>query len=112
MCKKKVFSFLFLPLGIYDLTASFLDESTIVVRWRSTLKNVSGYNVVILNESGELRRLATDNTSFVTIGSLDQCRNYTVNVAANSSSGIGNYSSMEYLTQCGRSITTVYNSSL
>ncbi|XP_015769794.1 PREDICTED: kin of IRRE-like protein 3 [Acropora digitifera] len=86
--------------GIFDLTASFLNESTMVVRWRSTLKNVSGYNVVILNESGELRRLATDNTPFVTMGYLDQCRNYTVNVAANSSSGIGNYSSMEYLTQC------------
>lgn len=93
--------------GIFDLTASFLDESTIVVRWRSTLKNVSGYNVVILNESGELRRLATDNTSFVTIGSLDQCRNYTVNVAANSSSGIGNYSSMQYLTRC--TVPSIHN---
>lgn len=93
--------------GIFDLTASFLDESTIVVRWRSTLKNVSGYNVVILNESGEFRRLATDNTSFVTIGSLDQCRNYTVNVAANSSSGIGNYSSMQYLTRC--TVPSIHN---
>ena len=79
-----------------------------VVRWRSTLKNVSGYNVVILNESGELRRQATGNTSFVKIGYLDQCRNYTVKVAANSSLGIGNYSSMQYLTRCGKSITTFY----
>ena len=89
-----------------------MNESTIVVRWRSTLKNVSGYNVVILNESGELTRLATGNTtSFVKIGSLEQCRNYTVKVAANSSLGIGNYSSMQYLTRCGKSITTFYNSS-
>ena len=110
MCKKKVFSFLFLPLGIFDLTASFLNESTMVVRWRSTLKNVSGYNVVILNESGELRRQATGNTSFVKIGSLEQCRNYTVKVAANSSLGIGNYSSLQYLTRCGKSITAFYSS--
>lgn len=93
--------------GIFDLTASFLNESTMVVRWRSTLKSVSGYNVVILNESGELRRQATGNTSFVKIGSLDQCRNYTVKVAANSSLGIGNYSSMQYLTRCA--IPSIHN---
>lgn len=93
--------------GIFDLTASFLDESTIEVRWRSTLKNVSGYIVVIFNESGELRRQATSNTSFVKIGSLEQCRNYTVKVAANSSLGIGNYSSLQYLTRCA--VASIHN---
>ena len=107
-----MFSFLFRPSGISGLAASFLNESTLVVSWVSTLKNVTGYYVVILNETGELRRLATGNsTSSVKIASLEQCRNYTVKVAANSSLGIGNYTSMQYLTQCGKSITTFDNSS-
>ena len=107
-----MFSFLSLPSGIFDLAASFLNESTIVVSWNSTLKNVNGYDIVILNETGELRRLATGNTtSSVKIASLEQCRNYTVKVAAISSLGIGSYSSMQYLTRCGKSITTFDNSS-
>ena len=107
-----MFSFLFRRSGISDLAASFLSESTIAVCNVSTLKNVTGCDIVILNETGELRRLATGNsTSSVKIAALEQCRNYTVTVAANSSLAIGNYSSKQYLTQCGKSITTFDNSS-
>ncbi|XP_068737530.1 angiopoietin-1 receptor-like isoform X2 [Montipora capricornis] len=88
--------------GIFNLSASFLNGNTILVSWDSTLENIIGYDVIILNDTDEVRRVGTGNTSSsVEIKSLDQCRNYTVKVAANSSVGaVTNYKSVEVVTRC------------
>ncbi|XP_068735074.1 uncharacterized protein [Montipora capricornis] len=88
--------------GIFNLSASFLNGNTILVSWDSTFENVIGYDVIILNDTDEVRRVGTGNTSSsVEIKSLDQCRNYTVKVAANSSVGaVTNYRSVEFVTRC------------
>ncbi|XP_068706025.1 uncharacterized protein [Montipora foliosa] len=88
--------------GIFNLSASFLNGNTILVSWDSTFENIIGYDVIILNDTDEVRRVGTGNTSSsVEIKSLDQCRNYTVKVAANSSVGaVTNYRSVEFVTRC------------
>lgn len=86
--------------GIFNLRASFLNGNTILVSWDSTLENINRYDVIILKDTDEVRRVGTGNTSSsVEIKSLDQCRNYTVKVAANSSVGAVT-TSVEVVTRC------------
>ena len=96
------FNFRCFPAGIFNLRASFLNGNTILVSWDSTLENINRYDVIILKDTDEVRRVGTGNTSSsVEIKSLDQCRNYTVKVAANSSVGAVT-TSVEVVTRCGK----------
>ena len=93
------------PLAIAGLSANFLNHSTLHISWNlaSPPESVTGYDVIIRKENTEVSRVGADNvTSSVEVPSLNQCSNYTVKVAANSSAGPGNYSTLELLTRCGR----------
>lgn len=93
------------PLAIAGLSANFLNHSTLHISWNvaSPPESVTGYDVIILKENTKVSRVGADNvTSSVEVPSLNQCSNYTVKVAANSSAGPGNYSTLELLTRCGR----------
>ena len=92
--------------AITGLTAGFVNASTLNVSWDavSPSEKVSGYDVIVLEGTTALRRIGVDNiTSSIETSSLDQCRNYTVKVAANSTVGSGNYSTLDLVTKCGKS---------
>ena len=98
--------FSFSSLAITGLSAGFVNASTLSVSWdaASPSEKVSGYDVIIMKEAAVLRRIGVDNiTSSINTSSLDQCRNYTVKVAANSTVGPGNYSTLDLVTKCGKS---------
>ena len=102
LCTLLSYSF---PLVITGVTVKFLNSSTLKVSWDAALpgENVQGYDVIILEDANELRRVGAANvTSSVEIPSLDECSNYTVKVAVNSSVGPGNYSRVGYVTTCGK----------
>ena len=84
-----------------------MNASTLNISWdkASPDQNVTGYDVIILKENKSVSQVAVDNsTSSIVVLSLDQCDNYTVKVAANSSVGPGNYSTFEFVTRCGESL--------
>ena len=95
-----------LPPVVRGLTADFVNASTLRISWdaASPDQNVTGYDVIVLKGNTSVSQVAVDNsTSSVVIPSLDQCDNYTVKVAANSSAGPGNYSTFPFVTRCGES---------
>lgn len=88
---------------VTGLTAEFLNSSTLKVSWGAIFpsEDVQGYDVIILEDAKEQRRVGAANvSSSVEIPSLDECSNYTVKVAVNSSVGPGNYSRVGYVTSC------------
>ena len=88
-----------------------MNASTLNISWdkASPDQNVTGYDVVVLKENTSVSRVAVDNsTSSIVVFSLDQCNNYTVKVAANSSVGPGNYSTREFVTHCGESLVVLH----
>ncbi|XP_020615291.1 angiopoietin-1 receptor-like isoform X2 [Orbicella faveolata] len=88
---------------VRGLTADFVNASTLRISWdeASPDQNVTGYDVIVLKDNTSVSRVAVDNsTSSIVVLSLDQCNNYTVEVAANSSVGPGNYSTFEFVTRC------------
>lgn len=102
LCTVHSYSF---PLVVTGLTAEFLNSSTLKVSWDAALsgEDVQGYDVIILEDAKEQRRVGAANvSSSVEIPSLDECSNYTVKVAVNSSVGPGNYSRVGYVTSCGK----------
>lgn len=100
------------PTVIRGLSAGFLNASSLRVAWEasSPSENVTGYDVIVLKESSRVSHLTVSNgTLSVTVPSLDQCSNYTVKVAANSTAGLGNYSTFEFISRCGKDIWVPYN---
>ena len=96
---------------IRGLTADFVNASTLNISWdkASPDQNVTGYDVIVLKENNSVSQVAVDNsTSSIVVLSLDQCDNYTVKVAANSSVGPGNYSTFEFVTRCGESLVVLH----
>ena len=96
-------------LDILGLSAKFDNASTLGISWYPVppQNNVHGYDVMILKDNMEVRRvgvdyLADDLKPSVKVPSLNQCFNYTVKVAVNYTAGPGNYSSIEVLTRCGK----------
>lgn len=90
-------------LVISGLSANFLNASTLRINWNAASpgESVHGYDVKILKDNMEERRIETDNvTSLVKVPSLDYCNNYTVKVAANLTAGPGNYTTLEVVTHC------------
>ena len=88
-----------------------MNASTLRISWdaASPDQNVTGYDVIVLKGNTSVSQVAVDNsTSSVVIPSLDQCDNYTVKVAANSSAGPGNYSTFPFVTRCGESLVLVH----
>lgn len=88
---------------IGGLTAVFVNATTLNISWDavSADQNVTGYDITIFKGNTSVSKVAAGNsTSSVVIFSLDQCDNYTVKVAANSSVGPGNYSIFEFVTRC------------
>ena len=72
-------------------------------------QNVTGYDITVFKGNTSVRKVAADNsTSSVVVHSLDQCDNYAVKVAANSSAGPGNYSTFEFVTRCGESLVVLH----
>ena len=107
-------SFSFSSPAITGLTAVFVNASTLTVSWDAATpsEKVTGYDVIILKDATELRRVGVDNiTSSIETSSLDQCHNYTVKVASNSSVGPGNYSTLDLVTKCGKSLGMALTSS-
>lgn len=101
-----IFAF-FLHSVVRGLTADFVNATTLRISWdaASPDQNVTGYDVIVLKENASVSQVAVDNsTSSVVVLSLDQCDNYTVKVAANSSFGLGNYSTFVFVTRCGGSL--------
>lgn len=99
-----------LPPVIGGLTADFVNATTLNVSWDavSADQNVTGYDITIFKGNTSVSKVAAGNsTSSVVISSLDQCDNYTVKVAANSSFGPGNYSIFEFVTRCGESLVVL-----
>ena len=93
-----------LTAEIIGLSAHFLNATILQVTWNPILPNqtVTGYDAIIVQGDADVRRLSVDNdTTSIEFPNLNQCSNYTVRVAANTSVGIGNYSSFEFLTACG-----------
>ena len=93
------------------LTADFVNVSTLRISWdaASDGQNVTGYDITVLKGNMSVSQVAADNsTSSVVVHSLDQCDNYTVKVAANSSVGPGNYSTFEFVTRCGESLVVLH----
>jgi len=96
---------------VRGLTADFVNASTLRISWdeASPDQNVTGYDVIVLKDNTSVSRVAVDNsTSSIVVLSLDQCNNYTVEVAANSSVGPGNYSTFEFVTRCGESLVVLH----
>jgi len=88
---------------VRGLTADFVNASTLRISWdeASPDQNVTGYDVIVLKDNTSVSRVAVDNsTSSIVVLSLDQCDNYTVKVASNSSLGPGNYSTFKFVTRC------------
>ncbi|KAL9961359.1 hypothetical protein ACROYT_G030281 [Oculina patagonica] len=88
---------------IRGLSADFVNAISLRVTWdaASPEENVTGYDVIISKENAQVSRVRAGNdTSSVTVPSLDQCSNYTVKVAANSTAGPGNYTTFEFVTRC------------
>lgn len=101
-----IFAF-FLHSVVRGLTADFVNASSLRISWdaASPDQNVTGYDVIVLKENASVSQVAVNNsTSSVVVLSLDQCDNYTVKVAANSSFGLGNYSTFVFVTRCGGSL--------
>lgn len=101
-----IFAF-FLPSVVRGLTADFVNASTLRISWdaASLDQNVTGYDVIVFKENASVSQVAVDNSnSSVVVLSLDQCDNYIVKVAANSSFGLGNYSTFVFVTRCGGSL--------
>ena len=93
------------PPVIRGLSADFWNSSSLRVSWdaSSPEENVTGYDIIVFKENAAVSRVRAGNgTSSVTIPFLDQCNNYTVKVAANSSVGLGNYTSVAFFTRCGK----------
>lgn len=87
------------------MSAVFLNASTLKVSWNaaSPHQDLIGYDVIILKNNTEVSRAGVDNVTLsVEISSLDQCSNYTVRVTTNSSVGLRNYSTFEFVTLCGK----------
>ena len=96
-----------LPPVVRGLTVDFMNASTLRIGWdaASADQNVTGYDITVFKGNTPVREVAADNsTSSVLVHSLDQCDNYTVKMAANSSVGPGNYSTFEFVTRCGESL--------
>ena len=96
-----------LPAVVRGLTADFVNASTLRISWdaASPDQNVTGYDVIVVKENTSESQVAVGNsTSSVVVLSLDQCDNYTVRVASNSSFGLGNYSTFVFVTRCGGSL--------
>ena len=96
-----------LPPVVRGLTADFVNASTLRISWdlASADQNVTGYDITVFKGNTSERKVAADNsTSSVLVHSLDQCDNYTVKMAANSSVGPGNYSTFKFVTRCGESL--------
>jgi len=92
-------------LDIFGLSAKFDNASTLGISWDLVppQNNSHGYDVMILKDNMEVRRVGVDDlTQSVKVPSLNQCFNYTVKVAVNFTAGPGNYSSVEVLTRCGK----------
>ena len=92
-------------LEIFGLSAEFENASTLGISWDPVppQNNVHGYDVMILKDNMEVRRVGVDDLEqSVKVPSLNQCFNYTVKVAVNYTAGPGNYSSIEVLTRCGK----------
>ena len=92
-------------LDIIGLSAEFENASTLVISWDPVppQNNIHGYDVMILKDNMDERRVGLDNVTLsVKVPSLNQCFNYTVKVAVNFTAGPGNYSSVEVLTRCGK----------
>ena len=92
-------------LEIFGLSAEFENASTLGISWYPVppQNNVHGYDVMILKDNMEVRRVGVDDLEqSVKVPSLNQCFNYTVKVAVNYTAGPGNYSSIEVLTRCGK----------
>ena len=101
-----------LPPVVRGLTADFVNASTLRISWDAASQNVTGYDITVFKGNTSVRKVAADNsTSSVVVHSLDQCDNYTVKVAANSSVGPGNDSFFEFVTRCGESLV-VFNTFL
>lgn len=95
---------------VRGLTADFVNASTLRIRWydASPDQNITGYDVIVLKENKSVSRVAVDNsTSSIVVLSLDQCDNYTVKVALNTSLGPGNYSTFKFVTRCGESLVVL-----
>ena len=103
--------FFSLPPVVRGLTADFVNATTLRISWDAAIpdQNVTGYDVIVFKENTSVSQVAVDNSTFsVVVLSLDQCDNYTVKVAANSSVGIGNYSTFQFVTRCGESLVLLY----
>ena len=92
-------------LDIFGLLAAFENSSTLWISWYPVRpqNNIHGYDVMILKDNMEVRRVGVDDLmQSVKVPSLHQCFNYTVKVAVNFTAGPGNYSSIEVFTRCGK----------
>lgn len=90
-------------LDIFGLSAKFENASTLGISWDPVPPQIHGYDVMILKDNMEVRRVGVDDrTQSLKVPSLNQCFNYTVKVAVNFTAGTGNYSSIEVLTRCGK----------
>ena len=103
----RCFNFFSLPPAVRGLTADFVNASSLRVSWdaASPDENVTGYNVIVFKENVSVSQVSADNSSSsVIVPFLDQCDNYTVKVAANSSVGPGNSTTFEFVSRCGESL--------
>lgn len=107
LCSLSFDSLMINAQDITGLSAKFDNASTLGISWYPVppQNNVHGYDVMILKDNMEVRRvgvdyLAHDLKPSVKVPSLNQCFNYTVQVAVNYTAVPGNYSSIEVLTRC------------
>lgn len=103
LCSLSFDSLMINAQDILGLSAKFDNAGTLGISWYPVppQNDVLGYDVMILKDNMEVRRVGVDDLEqSVKVPSLNQCFNYTVKVAVNYTAGPGNYSSIEVLTRC------------